>query len=556
MQNILPLNLNAYQLRSEFIAAKIIIDACGRGTGKTTRMARIFKKLSKTMPGATASMSGRSYMLLIDKILPELNKGLILNGLKPGYDYILGVKKKPSWFEDPLTPRSSYERGILFKSGFYVHLNSLDKNNSNRGSSYDFNALDEGVDNDFNKYMEEVAPANRGNIKLFEKHPLHHSYLITSSKPIGHKGRWFTDFGDYYAKDGNDYTLRLKNIIRLKLDFIEEKDFKLKIKILQEIIELKKTIIWYKSDKGVFYQEADAFDNWENVGFEYFNDQKEIYKSAPLKYRTEMLNESVTEALNGFYPNFDDSKHIYYNTEDENYIATLGINANNRNLFQRNCLWDIQYTYDGIKNYDNEAELLISQDYGDSCNFLVIGQFDSKYNQLNVINEFVVTKPLIMDDVLKLFTEYYKPHKWKNIKYFFDHTGNSGVANDYYTLAERARNIFIDADWNVEMMTKGGAFNPDVKYQDINRILIENSANTQEDIKVRINGDRCIHLKNSIQFAGVKILDGKIKKDKDSEKQEGFPQEDATHGSDAFDILVCSVNELDFNSAFFSITTN
>jgi hypothetical protein len=66
----------------------------------------------------------------------------------------------------------------------------------------------------------------------------------------------------------------------------------------------------------VFYSEANAFDNIENLGIGYIIDMRKMMLD--LTFRIEVLNEKVASIMNGFYANLDE--HHLYDEYDYSFI--------------------------------------------------------------------------------------------------------------------------------------------------------------------------------------------------------------------------------------------
>lgn len=533
---------NNAQIRAAFYIAKIICLAWGRGTGKSTFIAWFMTRLCTWFPGATISFTGKSYINILEKILPPILAEWKKQGYIEGYHYVIGKPPLKWWKDSPIIPLGNYGRSIVWYTGTVFQFISLDKNTSNRGQSYAFNILDEACDVDYDKYQSEVAPSNRGHEKLFGKVPLHHGYLFSSSKPFNSKGLWFPEFGNYYEKLVPGYWKRVNQIIDLKEKLIDADNPKDGEKLWRECEKLLFGIIRKvgKMDRvTVYYDHADAFDNIENVGLHYFRDQLKIM-SRP-KWKVEILNRNLDKVDNGYYPNFDHKFHVYDAPYNYSHIDVLGLRPGSMTEV-RDSRWD--------EDVNPRKELILSCDWGDKINFLLVGQ-RSQYDRvsklvyswdrvLNIVKSLYVKKPLILDDVFKKFCVYYQHHKEKHIKFYYDHTGNSGIANDKLTFAEQAAEILINKGWDVDLLTDGAALDPDKKYTDMQRIYREDD---DDSLIVRINADNNTELISVLPVTEALIGRNGVVKDKSSEDDPKLPQEYATHGTDAHDIMVCSEYE-------------
>jgi hypothetical protein len=177
-------------------------------------------------------------------------------------------------------------------------------------------------------------------------------------------------------------------------------------------------------------------------------------------------------------------------------------------------------------------------DFGNMIS-LVIAQRNE--TEINIINEFHVLTPDILDDIAARLATYYEPHKDKKLFLFYDRSGNNRMANSRSTYAEHFQNALQARGWLVELMSLyQGNIEHDAKWLLINDMLAE--SNTERYPTIRINEDNCKCLTSSLRMAPAEKYKGTIRKVKKSEKLplQRLPMQ-STNMSDAFDYIIWGV---------------
>lgn len=280
----------------------------------------------------------------------------------------------------------------------------------------------------------------------------------------------------------------------------------------------KKELEAVADPKSLLYLRASSFENFDNLGEEWF---KMMKRSMPdFLYNAEILNIRPARIEDGFYPLLSEN-HFYVNYNYDFYDS-IGNRIGIESVDSR-----------GDADCNPYQPLEISVDWGASINCMVVCQQDG--DELKFINEFYVKSPKILDHLFtEKFIPYYQHHQKKEIFFWYDRNGNSKIANSEMTFFEQARKILEDAGWEVYPMSRGlDPFHQD-KFILWNMLLSEEEAHYPV---IRFNRANCKCTIVSMQNAPAKDLKG-ITKDKSSERKKEFPQEEATHFSDAADIIV------------------
>jgi hypothetical protein len=275
---------------------------------------------------------------------------------------------------------------------------------------------------------------------------------------------------------------------------------------------------------NTLFLRASAMDNMENLGTDFFENQKAIMPD--FLYNAEVLNIRVGKITDGFYPRLNERVHCY----------------NRYNLdFYRNMKEDTTLTCESDDDLDPTKPLICAVDWGANINCMVVCQRNG--NELRFLNSLYVKSPKILDDLaMEEFVPYYEPHKKTNstIHLFYDPSGNVHVANSKQTYAQQFKKVLEKAGWHVELLTRG-QYNVEhlAKHNLWNEILTEKEGVPRKYPLIRFNKNNCKNLWISMTNAPAKRgTNTPIQKVKTSEKRKGFAQEHATHFSDAADLII------------------
>lgn len=483
------LTYNFAQLLFLVSGQKICILEWGRGTGKSTILAKFIIDCVLQMPRSSGVMVAATYQQILTRTLPSTIASLEQHGFYNGIHFFVGRRPPKKWkwilpYEAPL----DYKRCIIFYNGTILNFVGQDSSGtSGRGMNTDWIVGDEAALLNEEKFQTDVLLTNRGNAKriahypdgtwkYFKDCPNHHAITLATSTPVTTKGMWILKY--------------------------EEKAV-------------------LNPDKYRFIR-ASAEVNRHNLGDEYFENARAIMPD--FLYEAEVENKRIKTIEDGFYPRLNEDVHSYNNFNYDYYEQLNDISS---------------VTCGGDKDLDPSKGLIVGIDWGKNINCMVVTQATTEQHTI-LKNHYVLSGKIIDDLMNDEFIPYYKPHKTKTIQMFYDPTGNIEVANSRKTYAEQAKSILVKEGWHVELMTTGvHNIAHETKYVLMIGILKE------DDIKypiVRFNKTNCKELWISMSNAPAKIgRNESIKKDKSSEKRKGMDQSHATHLSDAFDVIMCGM---------------
>lgn len=460
----------------------------GRGTGKSTILAKDIIDKVLALPRSTGVMVAETYAQIKTRTLPSTISGLEQHGWIKDVHYFVGKRPPASWkWPEPYEPPLDYSQCIIFYNGTVMLFQSQDGGAvSGRGLNIDWIVGDESARLNEEKFYTDTLLTNRGGMfkkaeypdgtwKYYKDVPLHHSVTLATSTPITVQGRWIFKFEE------------------------------------QAILN---------PDKVAFIR-ASAEINRANLGDDYFELAKQTMPD--FLYKAEVENIRIKQIEDGFYPLLNEERHTYTLFNNE-YYKSLSLNK------KANCLGDADLQLD--------QPLIAGIDWGANINCMVVCQ--KQANQLKFLKNLHVKFPKVIKDlIVEEFVEYYKHHRNKSLFLWYDATGNNRQANDRRTYAEEVQEHLKAHGWNVKLMTQWRTNESHLlKFQLWNKLLSNETPDSSLPT-ILFNKYNCAELWVSMTNAPAKQgMNESIRKDKSSERKKGMAQEHATHFSDAADVVI------------------
>ena len=537
----LPIRLiepNRPQLLSLLYSAPITVDAWSRASGKSFGHAARFETIAFEMPRSKNVLEGRTFQQVLTKTLPGVINALEKRGYYENVHFVLNQKPPAKWARC-YEPPGNYENTMAWITGALFQIISQDRAGDARGLNIDSITGDEVLTLDQNKLETGSIAANRGNKEKFKKCLLHHSLHLSSSKGFGSNFKWFLDFGKYYEADGHNYNFIQNKIIALKLQFIDNNNKEERQQLSKDILALQKQIRWYPSKQGIYYSEADVFDNMKNLPDGYIKGMRAVMTD--MIFLVEMLNKTFEAVENGFY-NIIEAQHLY-DAPNYSYLESLDYNIEKLTNATNDCRKDADIRAD--------LPLDIALDYGANINTLVVGQ---SYDNIDwTINALYVKRPKLTQDVVHAFCDYYEYHKTKEVNYIYDHTAKPTDGKSSTMYYDEVCKVLIQRGWTVYTHYIGQAPHHHDKFLLSGTTLKEGDARFS---KQRFNRTNCKYLLLSMNQSPVKQGEKGFKKDKSNEARDGFPDEEATHFGDAWDTMHWwkNYNKIKNKKKFYEIT--
>lgn len=481
--NIKRIDYNFAQLMALMIAdnlhtVKNIDLEWSRGTGKTTLLSAMVRRILYDMPRGVFQWEVPTYQKFLTEIIPAFIHGLEMQGLYKDLHYFVGRRPPSKWnWPEPYKAPARYDNFIIFWNGFGIQLLSQDISGSGRGLSTDGRIVSEAVMLNKQKLDEESGPSIRGsNMRELGRKRFFDFRIMESSTPLTEAGAWFIERENLAIESPDKYRfLRANCVENIKLGILKP-----------DYLEVART---ESSDMEVF-------------NAEYLNIRPKLLKG-------------------GFYALLDKDQHTYTDFNYSHYSPDrIGIMPDCR----------------GDSDLVPGHPLVIGMDFGAAINSVVVCQ--RLPNEFRVLKNFWVkgSEGHIQDDVIDKFNSYYHHHQAtsKRIEFYHDASGNVNTGNSKLNRGKQAIAQFVKHGWEPVPFTLGGT-NPRhaEKYVLWERILSEKNPRLP---KFRINIHNAKELFISMSRAKVRKGDrGDIKKDKSSERADNRQRELATDLSDALD---------------------
>ncbi|CAB4138850.1 hypothetical protein UFOVP350_13 [uncultured Caudovirales phage] len=528
--------LNPVQARSYLIAAKHETTIAGRGTGKSEGIIapRIIRWATE-MPRGLIVGEAATYQQHLTRTLPAIFAGMEKWGWVNGRDYFFGRYAPEAWkwakpFITPLRP----EYFIHLKTGAGIVLVSHDRPGSANGISACAVFGDEAKYLKRESHKSEVIPILRGMNHVFGNSSSYQSTLLTTDMPVSDAAQWLIEEGDMrYTKEMRE---RVAQVVMMeqekaaKLAILRDESRKGEHKNAREVVSQCHRALHRlrcgdasQKEKPLFYfQEASSLENIHVLGAEYFINAMDEMSNE--EFATSLLNRRRRNVVNGFYPLLKEEVHGY-DAFNNGFLDSLGN--------------DLNYGEDTDSRQDADVDpdmpLDISIDYNAQFNCMVIGQASG--NVYRLVNSLHVRHPLMLRDLVLKFKHYYRHHRDKYVRFYYDHTAKFSNASMPYNYYEEVEELLRDrqgGSWNVDMQYVGHTPSYQTRFELWNKILRNDRMTFLYN---RINAE---FWSNSCMLAGIKRTSKGYEKDKTNERKakHSGAYERATHYSDAGDILV------------------
>lgn len=472
------------------------------------------------MPRSLGLFLGSTYQQLLTRTLPPVIQGWEQLGYVRDRDFFFGryADKKMKWdkpFFTPLDPK----RFIHWRFGSGVSLASQDRDGATAGMSYDWIAADEGKHLNHHRYEHETLQGNRGNEQYFAGNPLHHSILITTDMPTTPDAMWILEQEKKMDPEIIELIIGILLTIRdIKASILTGKlAVSTVAKYNSKLAKYEKQLDILRSN-AVFFSEASTLENVEVLGDKFLEQMRRTLR--PSTFRSSILNERLVKVEGGFYPDLDE--YHFYEKYDNGYLDSLDFDMDK--LSVPDCRMD--------GDLDKNQPLYIAPDYGANFNCVVVGQpFKGEFR---FQKEFFIYKPQKIKHLVYKFDAYYKTRKNRTIVFCYDHTAIGADPVREITFLEEWEEQLQMLGYRVVRKYIGQAPGHHSKYNFWGHFLDDKDKHTP---RCRINKGNCPMMITSMQLAPVKDTEKGFKKDKSSERDENIDQAEATHLSDAADVL-------------------
>jgi hypothetical protein len=458
----------------------------GRGAGKTDVLGNHNVAKFNFLPRGKSGLAGRTFAQIVNKSLPSLlacweRFGFRSYNPKTGFGHFIIGKRPPANWLKPWNQVEDYSNCITWINGYTIEMMSFHRPDSNRGGSLDAYDIDEVADFG-EENMKVLRPMVRGNTRPTERfngHYLHQSKCHFGSAPWTQAGQWIYKVEEMAKKLPNNY----------------------------------------------FFIEATSKDNEAVLGPNWLEEQ--LNDLTPLQAYVELWNGRLKKIPNGFYPSFNEKRHVTYDTMDYDYNESFA----SKLLFVA-----------GDNFLVKTQRLELSFDFNAGFTSMLVCQEVATANWPEFrINENIYVKPMEVDldtydsliyALIDKFADQYKNHPIKECVIYGDRNGNNKSAGSNKTFYDQVREGLAKHGWRSDSPILGLDSPHRLRYLLVNRLLSEKEARS---VRIRINGNKCKQLISSLENTPVKL---DFSKDKKSEASTVIDQAEATHLGDCFDNIV------------------
>lgn len=505
------IRLNESQAKVKEVNPNIAYVMSPRGNGKTFIIGDRIEHLDDMMPRSQILLLSDTYKRLEEKIVPNICDYFINHaGMIENEDFVI-YKKPPEHFVKPIIPLHKFEHVVSFSSGMALCL--VSGNTEGDANAYNAQALlcDEAK---FVKesHVKQASLVLRGSNKLFGELPEYRSkWFFTDKYPVpGSNIKWLLA-----KKEESGSPELIESIILLQRDvhFLEEAietatsdaEKYPYIKAHKELTDYLNAV----RKELTYYCDGKAYENIANLGEKYYRDQKRDLTR--FEYKIAIENEDPDVVENAFYAALNADQHYHKSMNDIDINKPLGI----------------------------------ALDFNWRITPMAVAQYGKlpgrQHNTFNLVAGLHTLSDGGIKQTCQAFSEQFSMMICKVVYFVFDQTaiGRSPSGDPFYKIVVDQLTVL---GWVVIEIYIGAASKHDDRFKTFKIEL----AKTDEGAFL-FNLFRCRFLLLSMQQAGATTAsNGETKKDKSKEKKPGFPAEEATDYSEAFDILAWGLLQQNF----------
>lgn len=513
---------NPKQLAAMTISACSEFIVASRGYGKSEGIdaPRLLRNVLH-MPGSTGGLLSPTHTKMLINTLPAVKIGLAKLGYIQDIHYVIG--KKPDKKLGYATPRrrvDKYEYTMSWFNGTVVQLLSFDRPMSANSMSLDWIMGFEAKFLNYDKIINEVFPAMRGNLDVFGDCPWHGGMVFTTDMPTMKSGMWILE----KEKDMDKELIQM--IIETEFEYRLEKHKNIDTDYQKNKIRGLKSDLDLFRKNATFYAEYDIFDNLELIGEKRIREFKRDLP--PLIFQTAILNKRLHKVANGFYSALSENIHTY-EAMSPDYIEGLFYDLDKS--AKHDCRSD--------GDLDHSLPLIIANDYNASINSIVTGQV--KGRELACRRSSFVKTPRKLNDLIEDWCDYYHYYSRHEVIYYYDSTAIYDTPMSSVSFADQVVSTLTKRGWNVTPVYIGQPMKHTLKHNYIDLALKGDS----QYLFPSFNKHNNEYLFMAMEQTGIKIGRNGFEKDKDLEKTPDSvetPDELKTHITDAWDTMFIGCN--------------
>ena len=485
----------------------------GRASAKTVQvLAERVQEVAHDCPGAPFAWVADTYSDLHKNVIPSLIDGLSLLGWMPDTHFVINREPPREWKQRMYNVCTDWKNTMVFYTGFNFTFISLDRAAIGAGRSY------VGVFGDEVKYFPEekftnLLKAVRGFRVKYGNSVWYRSRTLTTDMPNpNHLGEydWILKLakqndkqrillalraGFVYNDTKREYLSRLQEYNELKDEARTNPEARTALAEAERQMLLARRTMerweqrWVKTRRGVsFFFISSSYVNVDILGEDWFNDEF-----------AEGLEGASCNILS-VIPRLEASQMFYCNLSMKNFYADGFLNDEiERHPFG----WEQDCTV--LRYLDPGRPLEAGMDAGNMLS-MVFGQQAGR--AMRILKELYTLPPQNVRDLADKFLAYFKPHRRKLLKLYYDRSMNNykRVSTDMASQIKKA--IETDAEgrrtgWTVQLMSLGqGNISSNLEYRFFMDLLPGNLA--RQLYTLLIDQHNCPNLKSEMEVTRTK----------------------------------------------------
>lgn len=485
----------------------------GRASAKTVQvLAERVQEVAHDCPGAPFAWVADTYSDLHKNVIPSLIDGLSLLGWMPDVHFVINKEPPREWKQRMYNVCTDWRNTMVFYTGFNFTFISLDRAAIGAGRSY------VGVFGDEVKYFPEEKFTNllkvvRGFRVKYGDSVWYRSRTLTTDMPNpNHLGEydWILKLarqndkqrillalraGFVYNDTKREYLSRLQEYDSLKADARTDPSVRPALAEAERQMLLARRTMerwerrWVKTRRGVsFFFISSSYVNVDILGEDWFNDEF-----------AEGLEGAACNILS-VIPRLEASQMFYCNLSMKNFYADGFLNDV---IEQHPFGWEQDCTV--LRYLDPGRPLEAGMDAGNMLS-MVFGQQTG--HVMRILKELYTLPPQNVRDLADKFLAYFKPHRRKLLKLYYDRSMNNykRVSTDMASQIKKA--IETDAEgrrtgWTVQLMSLGqGNISSNLEYRFFMDLLPGNLASRLYTLL--IDQYNCPNLKSEMEVTRTK----------------------------------------------------
>lgn len=485
----------------------------GRASAKTVQvLAERVQEVAHDCPGAPFAWVADTYSDLHKNVIPSLIDGLSLLGWMPDVHFVINKEPPREWKQRMYNVCTDWRNTMVFYTGFNFTFISLDRAAIGAGRSY------VGVFGDEVKYFPEekftnLLKAVRGFRVKYGDSVWYRSRTLTTDMPNpNHLGEydWILKLarqndkqrillalraGFVYNDTKREYLSRLQEYNSLKADARTDPAVRPALADAERQMMLARRTMerwerrWVKTRRGVsFFFISSSYVNVDILGEDWFNDEF-----------AEGLEGAACNILS-VIPKLEASQMFYCNLSMKNFYADGFLNEV---IEQHPFGWEQDCTV--LRYLDPGRPLEAGMDAGNMLS-MVFGQQAGR--AMRILKELYTLPPQNVRDLADKFLAYFKPHRRKLLKLYYDRSMNNykRVSTDMASQIKKA--IETDAEgrrtgWTVQLMSLGqGNISSNLEYRFFMDLLPGNLA--RQLYTLLIDQHNCPNLKSEMEVTRTK----------------------------------------------------